>query len=341
MTQYCPVPTIHPNLYSRFVLELWEYKWNGGRQDYDRVCYQPLHLMEPRGNPAPNVTGLSAYPSNGGPIPLGALDPTTIGLLQPHLARRQDQPGTPPPLVRTFPGQDQPRQSQPRQDQPRRPLAPVLGRATPDILDILGPGPQHPPAPEHVIVLDSPSSPDSSPPSSPVNTPPKKERAPSPPVSSSRVLCEGPRYILRQDHQFQCPECPLPSSPTLNGNFDIGMHGEAWPRHRLAAPSPTSSFPVSGNRRRAPSPPPPRMILPPARSDAVEQHRLLPRGYRLRTLFLAPFDLGICLSIFCRPSPDHLQRPEDLPQRHQHHRPQSHQHHHPIHRHLRHFHLQA
>lgn len=257
MTQYCPVPTIHPNLYSRFMLELWEYKWNGGRQDYDRVCYQPLHLMEPRGNPAPNVTGLSAYPSNGGPIPLGALDPTTIGLLQPHLARRQDQPGTPPPLVRTFPGQDQPRQSQPRQDQPRRPLAPVLGRATPDILDILGPGPQHPPAPEHVIVLDSPSSPDSSPTSSPVNTPPKKERAPFPPVSSSRVLCEGPRYILRQDHQFQCPECPLPSSPTLNGNFDIGMHGEAWPRHRLAAPSPTSSFPVSGNRRRAPSPPHP------------------------------------------------------------------------------------
>lgn len=161
--------------------------------------------MESRGNPAPNVSGLSAYPSNGGFIPLGTLDPTTIGQLQPHLARRQDQPRTPPPLVRTFPGQDQP-----RQDQPRRPLAPVLGRATPDILDILGPAPQHPPAPEHVIVLDSLSSPDPSPPSSPVNTPPKKELAPSPPVSSSRVFCEGPRYILRQDHQFQCPECPPP-----------------------------------------------------------------------------------------------------------------------------------
>ncbi|XP_052674208.1 uncharacterized protein LOC128156199 [Crassostrea angulata] len=144
--------------------------------------------MESRGNPAPNVSGLSAYPSKGGFIPLGTLDPTTIGQLQPHLARRQDQPRTPPPLVRTFPGQDQP-----RQDQPRRPLAPVLGRATPDILDILGPAPKHPPAPEHVIVLDSPSSPDPSPPSSPVNTPPKKELAPSPPVSSSRTICSDRR----------------------------------------------------------------------------------------------------------------------------------------------------
>lgn len=34
------------------------------------------------------------------------------------------------------------------------------------------------------------------------------------------------------------------------------MHGETWPRHHLRASSPTSSFPVSGNQRRAPSPPP-------------------------------------------------------------------------------------
>lgn len=132
------------------------------------------------------------YPSNGDPYSW-----VTIGPLQSNLARRQDQPRTPAPLVRTFPGHDQP-----RQDQLRRPLAPVLRKATSDILDILGPGLQHPPAPEHVIVLDSPASPDPSPTSSPVNTPPKKERAPPPPVPLTRVLCEGPWYILRQDHQF-------------------------------------------------------------------------------------------------------------------------------------------
>lgn len=123
--------------------------------------------------------------------------PIQLGDHWSNLARRQDQPRTPASLVRTFPGHDQP-----RQDQPRRPLAPVLRKATSDILDILGPGLQHPPAPEHVIVLDSPASPDPSPTSSPVNTPPKKERAPPPPVPLTRVLCEGPWYILRQYHQF-------------------------------------------------------------------------------------------------------------------------------------------
>lgn len=103
MSRYFPVPVIHPQLYSRYVLELWEYDWNGARQDYDRVSYQALKIMKPRGNPAPNVNGFELYPSYGGPIRLTDLDQTTIARLQPQLARRQDQPRSPPPIVRTFP----------------------------------------------------------------------------------------------------------------------------------------------------------------------------------------------------------------------------------------------
>lgn len=53
-----------------------------------------------------------------------------------------------------------------------------------------------------------------------------------------------------QDHQFQCPECPLPSSTTLNGHFNLGMTEELWPLRSL--PSSLKSTPRQ--RRRAPSP---------------------------------------------------------------------------------------
>lgn len=118
-----------------------------------------------------------------------------------------------------------------------RPPPPVLGRRDPSSEDIIlvdVPSPAetssvHSPAEtSHVHVLDSPASPDPSPPCSPVDTPSKRP-APSPTVSPSKVRCEGPRYILLQDTQFECPECPLPTSPTLNGDFSLGMLGEVWP----------------------------------------------------------------------------------------------------------------
>lgn len=104
----------------------------------------------------------------------------------------------------------------------------------------------------HVIVTEPPASPDPSPPSSPIDTPTKR-RAPSPPVSPSKVLCEAPRYVEMQSHQFECPECPLPSSPTLNGHFEVGMLGEVWPLRSL--PSSLQRRPAPRARRPAPSPP--------------------------------------------------------------------------------------
>lgn len=161
-----------------------------------------------------------------------------------------------------------------------RPPTPVFGRRH-AILDILAPDqPKNSAAAsEHIVIQDSPVSPDPSPPSSPVDSPSKKNRAPSPPMSPSKVKCEAARYVLTQDHQFECPWCPLPSSPTLNGHFDLGMHGEVWPQRRLAG-SPVYQYHIGEED----------LLRPPLRDRPSGQ-------------FLAPLDLGICFMISWQPSP--------------------------------------
>lgn len=126
-----------------------------------------------------------------------------------------------------------------------RPRSPVLGSSSNNPIVVDSAERSH-----HVIVTEPPASPDPSPPSSPIDTPTKR-RAPSPPVSPSKVLCEAPRYVEMQSHQFECPECPLPSSPTLNGHFEVGMLGEVWPMRSL--PSSLQRRPAPRARRPAPS----------------------------------------------------------------------------------------
>lgn len=147
---------------------------------------------------------------------------------------------------------------------------------------------------EHIVIQDYPASPDPSPPSSPVDSPRKKNRAPSPPMSPSKLKCEAARYIPLQDHQFECPECLLPSSPTLNGHFELGMHGEVWPRRQLPAslstphrrrrpaPSPQQSRPRPRERRAAPFPPISRPDAIPSYGSAF---RTIPSATRPRNLF--------------------------------------------------------
>lgn len=167
-----PVPVIHPQLYTRHVLEPWEYKWNAANEDFDRVCYQPIQIMEPQNNPAPNVNGLNRYPSH--PIRLEDMSEATIERLTPERVIRRPEP-------------------------PPRPPPPVFGRrgkdsSNPVVVD-------SPAETSHLHVAESPASPDPSPPTSPVNMPTKRP-APSPPVSPSRVRCDSPRYIPLQNHQF-------------------------------------------------------------------------------------------------------------------------------------------
>lgn len=90
---FFPVPVINPETNTRHILELWKYVWNPDREDYDRVSYQPVHIVQPRDNPSPNVSGLNTHPNH--PIMLEELSADTIALLQPHRAARQEPP--PPP----------------------------------------------------------------------------------------------------------------------------------------------------------------------------------------------------------------------------------------------------
>lgn len=215
---FFPVPVIHPELYTRHILELWQYRWNPAREDYDRVSYQVVQIAEPINNPVPNVNGLNSN-NPAHPIRLEALRPEIRALLQPH---RETGP-----------------------EPPRRPITPVFGSSANPIVVMENA------ETSHVRLFESPASPDPSPPTSPVNTPTKRP-APSPPVSPSKVRCDNrPRYVEMQDHQFEGSQCPLPSSPTLNGYFDLGFHGEVWPSERL----PPSLRPSPRQRSPAPAPP--------------------------------------------------------------------------------------
>lgn len=60
---FFPVPIVRPRLYTRHILELWEYQWNGGRQTYERVCYTPVQVTEPENNPIDSIVGMNLYPN--------------------------------------------------------------------------------------------------------------------------------------------------------------------------------------------------------------------------------------------------------------------------------------
>lgn len=79
---FFPVPVIHPETNTRHILELWKYVWNPAREDYDRVSFQPVQIVEATGNPSPNVSGLQR--NDGHLICLEELRPEVIALLQPH-----------------------------------------------------------------------------------------------------------------------------------------------------------------------------------------------------------------------------------------------------------------
>lgn len=155
----------------------------------------------------------------------------------------------------------------------------------------------------HVVILDSPESPDSSPATSPVNTPTKRNTE-SPPYT--RVRCQSPLYIALQNHEYAVPEeCPIDVSPTLR-DPSIGMTGALWPPNpplqrprprrpvRRSAPSPPTPAPQRGRTtprsRYAPPYAPPRQpgsqqqsVVPSERS--AFRNNTFPRG-RGRNLFL-------------------------------------------------------
>lgn len=179
---FFPVPIVRPRLYTRHILELWEYHWNGGRQTYERVCYTPIQVTQPENNPIGSIEGMNLYPSQriedlevqewraSRPTRLDVRPEATPRPPPPNFGRRED----------LIPGDS--------------------GR--PIVVDSTSPV-NSPAETNHIFVTEPPTSPDPSPPCSPVNTP-----SSSPPVSRR----ESPVYNPLQDHQYALPLPPRSTS---------------------------------------------------------------------------------------------------------------------------------
>ncbi|XP_052693738.1 uncharacterized protein LOC128172006 [Crassostrea angulata] len=231
MENIVPVTHSYPRLFTRQVLELWDYQWNPVRQQYDRVCFRPLHLFEDEANPQDPSDGEFYRPN-----------PIMVNELEEAVQRRMVPPArpTPPPML------DELEEAvQRRMVPPARPPPPMLGARSPRPGAIAAIPVASPAVPE------SPASPDPSEPYSPTDTPTKRVTPSPPPYSPNRLLCDRSYFVARQDHQYALPmDCPDNRPPRPAGPFS--------PANPPLQPAPQPRrTPI---RRRAPSPPPPRAV---------------------------------------------------------------------------------
>lgn len=85
-TTTVPVSHRYPRLFTRQVIELWDYQWNPVNQRYDRVCFRPLHLLEDEANPQDPSDGEFFRPN-----------PIMVNELQENVQRRMVPPPRQPP----------------------------------------------------------------------------------------------------------------------------------------------------------------------------------------------------------------------------------------------------
>lgn len=250
MSSFVPVSVSYPPLYSRQVLELWDYVWDAQQQSYERVSFRPLHMFERDDNPVDNVEEGEFLPPR----------PILLRELPSSVQRRMERPPTrppPPPPSGVPPTRPPP---PPPGVPPTRPPPPpgvsvtsprqVASGTSPRQVASPRPGPILS-SPVSPTVAESPASPDSSEPYSPTDTPTKRT-TPSPrPHSPDRLECERSFFVARQDHQFALPSsCPNNQPPRPPVPAFSASNPPLQP-----APEPHRARVRS--RRRAPSPPRP------------------------------------------------------------------------------------
>lgn len=91
---FFPVPIIRPRLYTRHIIEDWEYQWNAERRTYERVCYRPIQVVEPENNPIDSIEGITLYPAER--IRLEDLDREVQELLRPGTSNKKFHRSQPP-----------------------------------------------------------------------------------------------------------------------------------------------------------------------------------------------------------------------------------------------------
>ncbi|XP_052691630.1 uncharacterized protein LOC128169552 [Crassostrea angulata] len=219
MSSFVPVGVSFPRLFTRQVLELWDYQFNAVEQRYERVCFRVLHMFEPDENPQGSLLGEEFFPPR--PVLVQDLPPSEQERLGPS-PTSVPPPRPPPPNFGAV--------------APRTPV-PAIPVSGPAIMQV----PQ-----VAAIPVSGPASPDPVEPYSPTDTPTKRY-TPSPPLySPDRLRCDQSYYVARQDHQFRLPECPVPrTSPVPFSATNPPLQPAPEPRRGR----------VITTRRRAPSPP--------------------------------------------------------------------------------------
>lgn len=218
-TTTVPVSHSYPRLFTRQVIELWDYQWNPVRQQYERVCFRPLHLFEDEANPQDPSDGEFFRPN-----------PIMVSELPENVQRRMPDATRPAAIV-----------------PPARPPPPNIASPRQAIIAVPVSQPAvSQPAVRQPAVIESPASPDPSEPYSPTDTPTKRTTPSPPPFSPNRLHCDRSYFVARQDHQFALPvSCP--------DNQPVRPAGPFSPANPPLQPAPQPQrTPV---RRRAPSPP--------------------------------------------------------------------------------------
>lgn len=176
MSSFVPVSISYPRLFTRQVLELWDYRWNPVQQRYDRVSFRALHTFEPDENSQDDF-------GQGEFLPPRAI---MIQGLQPSVQQRLVPPPRPPPP--NFGASAASPRPGPSATSPR-------------------PGPTLA-IPVSPAVPESPASPDGSA-YSPTDTPTKRTTPSPPPYSPNRTTnspCLQPALIIGQpDHRRHFP----------------------------------------------------------------------------------------------------------------------------------------
>lgn len=178
--------------------------------NYDRVSYQPIHVMEPPNNPVPSVSNLNRSPSE--PTVLEDLSPEVIALLEPQRAARPEQP---------------------RRGSRSNPVIVMDNAET-----------------HHERVMESPASPDPSPATYPVDTPtrrtiPSPAAFPSKLSCESPLYIplQDHQFAVPQD-------CPIAVSltlrdPSIGMTGEVWPAQPTRPQRRRASSPPTTSVAVS------------------------------------------------------------------------------------------------
>nr|XP_034315271.1 vegetative cell wall protein gp1-like [Crassostrea gigas] len=261
MSSFVHVAVSYPRVFTRQVLELWDYQWNPVQQRYDRVSFRVLHMFEPDENPQDDVQSGEFFPPR--PVMIQELLPSVQERLVP--ASNIPPPRPPPPNFGATAASPRPAIAIPM----TRPAV-LESPASPDPVEAYSPT-DTPHEEDHAVSAAIFARPAANPPLQPAPEPRRarvmsRRRAPSPPRPLGRG--RGGPYVRptipSEDSAFGRPSLPFARARNLFADFIPNIESPPSPLpmvRTFPGPPAVTSQPVA--LPRTPSPPLPE--LPPSR----------------------------------------------------------------------------